>query len=1476
MRRNDSEAESPVGEPPVPVIPGHNPPALFSVSIMDLIEKLESRLTGPLKAYYFANQERIQKALFKALKAKKNELREKRVARKTTGSLALVANEPVSTYPSVQAAKDAVVGMVADLAALPPPLPEPFNDDAGFSMATNGPLRAFLARVAGDYATDQDYLYAARLLITHSKTQLPRQAVMGAVRTLEDYLKPGRLTKPNAKKPDEQDFHIYSRVKLSRGSVPLTKTGSLNWTYDPKTGYLSLSTKTLDLFAARDAINEAGGNAVPRAEEKGGYKHWYLDISIKEVPLLIDYLRDQYPDAADRLHTSWEGWTEQAAKAPEPRQIKKTAKQSAKLPRPATGKATGDLRQGEYYAPEQKYPAFSWEVTPAGVVVGLTTRDRFQKRGGLPGESLSALYSFTSYFNRYGKRLTVDKFKVLIPTTPTQLAVFMQEWREGAESEGELKEIPAVFNYLPALSEAWEKAGLDAQVQLSPGQIVTPQGIEKDVYTVKAPRRLVSENMQTVDLSTITPKIHSTWEELVRGDNKQIVRDLSFVYQWSRLLPKEDGDVEMIRTKGGDTREQSQSRIRSSGFKGETPLPSWGRSIDTIAAVAKELTEPSFSVCRGVFVVPTSLVDTNFIPTLGAAWGVRSLSAATEATKSKVVVIGTDNVSEICGWFLYARYRTNVQGNKIVDKETGQYQKEIILNYYSANLAQTGWGDDAQELMPGWAKRVDLKEKLQYQPFPVAVILGEIRAGFAPRLTRALDLSNEFVLSYTMRIALLSEYMLNCPKAFPVATAAKLSDIPQPERTQIENMYDWNKMQYLNKDYPGGPKLMGLMEYQKIGAAYVWLRGGRALIGDAMGLGKTVQAITAVRMKAPQTLPAVIVCPSSVLYNWATEIERWYPGANVFVGTAAILGRLGDGELTDGERNADFIILGWSSTSTYGPRYYDRIKTLIVDESHYGKKFDSVRSIGARELAYRAEYSIVMSGTALDNAKLEELWPQLSMVDPIAFGEALDGEGYYKYTNNFVPSEKNTNFRGNIPTLDTVDNLRKRLSVMLRCYMVRRLKNQVPLGLGEKTRVYREVMLTPAQRKIYDTEIAKVLEVVIQKIREKRIDAALKFIKDGNGKITVYQATEMANELEYNPKKIAGTAFVVYLIARQAVAKVKTPFAIETIVTRLKEYPNDPVVVFVEFDANMELIKEALDNRNIPYVFIDGSVSPLERRRRVEAFQKDRDNSKVKVFIGTRAAREGITLTRANYTLFVDRWYVPAWEEQAEDRTYRYTQNRDVTIEFLVVKDTIDEQLNALIERKRQIIGDVVGEDKFEELEEKGDKVVDEEYAGDLMETLRANIEGLSGLTEEDTIIDEQMVRDAAAKDDDFSDKGVEAVRDPGTRAFKQKEMYDYVKKVGGSASYITLDEAGYNKTMISAGIKAGYFKSVTIPRVLKNSGKARTNGLYEPGTPAPLTLADIPKFKIQPGQMKLHRIVGHKVAANPRRVTALIPKRRR
>ena len=1480
MRRNDGETESAV-EAPIMLPPGHKP-GLLRVSIVDLIERLEARLTGPLRAYYNANQEKIQKFMFSLLKKKKVKLLEDRALSKTTGSTYLIAKEPVYTFPDVESAKEAVLGMVADLASLPPPLPEPFNDDVGFSMATNGALRAFLARVSQGYVEDKDYLHAARLLITHSKTQLPRAAVMGAVRTLEEYLKPERVTPPGAKKPQPEDYQIYQRERLARGSVPLTQTATLSWTYSPKTGYLSLSTKTLDFKKVRDAINGWGANAkITVTQNRAGYNQYFLDLSIKEVPLLVRYLRSEYPEAADRLQTSWEGWTEQIAQAPAPQAVKKTAQPSTSLPDPGWGKFTGELNRGEYYAPDpkvvesggsrnisQKFPAFSWEVTPAGVLVGLTTRDRVEREGGLPGESISALYSFARYFKAYGKNLKVEDYKVLVPTTPTHLAGFLQEWFQRTGRADDLKEIPFFFDFaLPALAEAWKGSSVDSLVQLKPNQVLVPQGFEV-LYEAKPARYLVGGTAELTDLRPLQPELHKTWAELVSGNNKQVVRDLAFAYEWSRLIAAGDDKPEEFRTATGMTIVQDASKIKSMGFKGETPLPTDTRIIDMIATIAKEIPEPSYSACRGVFVVPTKMAgQADLLSDLGFAWDVRSLQNATEATKSKIVVIGTDNPSEICGWFLFIRYKTNPEGKRISDGK-GNDVREAVLMYYSANLYQEGLEDSLR-----YTDRIGLIKRDYTRPFPVPVATGRVLAQWTPRLCRLLDLAGEFVLSYTMRIAFLSDYMLNCPEVFPMASAASFADLPRNERAQIEGMFDWNKVQYLNKDYPGGPKMMGLMDYQKIGAAYVWMRGGRALIGDAMGLGKTVQAITAVRMKAPQTLPAVVVCPSSVLYNWADEIERWYPQASVFIADPKKKLQERDG-LTDEERKADFIILGWSGAKRLGPRYYDRIKTLIVDESHYGKKFSSVRSIAVRALSYQAEYAIVMSGTALDNAKLEELWPQLSMVDPEVFGEEVDSGGYYQYRDNFVPNEKSVQFRGTIATFDSVDNLRRRLNQTLRCYMIRRLKNQVPLGLGEKKRLYLEVMLSPAQKAAYRGEMAGVLQIVIKSIQKRRIEAALKFLKDGQGKITVYQATEAANAIEkLDPQKIAKVAFVIYAIARQAVAKIKVPFAIERIVTHLQEQPNDPVVVFVEFDANMQLIQEALDARGIPYVFIDGSVSALERRRRVQMFQQ----GKAKVFLGTRAAREGITLTRANYTLFVDRWFVPAWEEQAEDRTYRYTQTRDVTIEFLVAKETIDEQINALIERKREIISAVVGEDEFEEIEEKADKEVADEYSSSVMEVLQANIEGLKELSVKDTIIDEQMVRDAAAADPAFADPAVEAAQDPGTRRFKMKEIWDYVKGQGG-VTFAQLEEEGYTSANIKAGIQGGYLTEVTRPRVLKNNGRARTNGLYDPEYLPSFTLKDVPKvmFKIQPGQFKVRRMVERKVTENPRRVTALISKRYR
>jgi hypothetical protein len=195
-----------------------------------------------------------------------------------------------------------------------------------------------------------------------------------------------------------------------------------------------------------------------------------------------------------------------------------------------------------------------------------------------------------------------------------------------------------------------------------------------------------------------------------------------------------------------------------------------------------------------------------------------------------------------------------------------------------------------------------------------------------------------------------------------------------------------------------------------------------------------------------------------------------------------------------------------------------------------------------------------------------------------------------------------------------------------------------------------------------------------------------------------------------------------------------------------------------------------------------------------------------------------------------------------------------VIIEYLIVKDTIDEKINELIERKRKIISDVVGEDKFEELEDKTDEAVEEEYSADIMQTLKKGIEALKELTTADTFIDEEMVRNAAAQNSDFTVDGVQAVADPGTRRFKAREVWLYVQGQGGVVTEEDMLENGFTKPQIKGAVEAGALRYVEIPRVLKNSGRRRHNPADAPYLPV-LTLASMPRFTVKPGQMRVRKI---------------------
>jgi SNF2 family DNA or RNA helicase len=231
--------------------------------------------------------------------------------------------------------------------------------------------------------------------------------------------------------------------------------------------------------------------------------------------------------------------------------------------------------------------------------------------------------------------------------------------------------------------------------------------------------------------------------------------------------------------------------------------------------------------------------------------------------------------------------------------------------------------------------------------------------------------------------------------------------------------------------------------------------------------------------------------------------------------------------------------------------------------------------------------------------------------------------------------------------------------------MLRRLLEDVAPDIPSKRRIILEAAVPDEIRNEYkevENIYAEWLQEYLPKIMDNELD--------------IEAAAERATNSE-------GLSKLSYL--RRVIGRGKVPGAAAWI--RQKMQKKEPVVVFGQYVDVLDLLGQCLSKLGIPYVRLDGTTTLEQRQAAVEAFQK----GKIDVFIGSQAAREGITLTRAAHLLFLERWWTPASEEQAEDRIRRIGQTRTTSIWYLHAEDTIDDRINEIVERKRALVARHIG-----------------------------------------------------------------------------------------------------------------------------------------------------------------------------------------
>lgn len=446
-----------------------------------------------------------------------------------------------------------------------------------------------------------------------------------------------------------------------------------------------------------------------------------------------------------------------------------------------------------------------------------------------------------------------------------------------------------------------------------------------------------------------------------------------------------------------------------------------------------------------------------------------------------------------------------------------------------------------------------------------------------------------------------------------------------------------------------------LYDYQKVGVEFLSLSGGKAIIADPPGVGKTAQALGySVFRKFERIL---VVCPATVKYSWESEVEKWTSFSSVVIGADTDVSRI-DPSIRVWIVNYDLLTPRKRKDADTGRlvpnddrlRQFSKIRfdMLVLDEAHYIKTPSAGRTKAIRLLSRQIPEVVMLTGTPLLSRPVE-LFSLLNIIDPVTW------DNYYAYTRRYCAG-KQTFFGYDVSGASNVDELHQRI----RRYFLRRQKSEVLAELPSKNHIYTPVKMDDKTERLY---------------HEAELDLA-RYLKLHKGKAN----KEIAQTLR--AEKLAKLNVLRQLCSR---GKIETASDIINAIINAGE----KVVVFSSFVETLETLKEWLTARKIKSVMIHGGVADEDRKKAVQDFQND---PSVSVFLGgIKSAGVGITLTAATNVLFVDYSWNPADHQQGEDRIHRPGATAEsVNIYQLSAKGTIDNKLESILQHKRKIFDRVI------------------------------------------------------------------------------------------------------------------------------------------------------------------------------------------
>ena len=457
---------------------------------------------------------------------------------------------------------------------------------------------------------------------------------------------------------------------------------------------------------------------------------------------------------------------------------------------------------------------------------------------------------------------------------------------------------------------------------------------------------------------------------------------------------------------------------------------------------------------------------------------------------------------------------------------------------------------------------------------------------------------------------------------------------------------------HIQEEKPSSQLKGTLRKYQLDGLSWLmFLKNNHfgGILADDMGLGKTIQTLAFLQLakakKVKNKPPFLLIAPTSLLFNWQQEIEKFTPNLSYTIHS-------GGRRVKDPAKFSKFDLV----ITTYGLIRNDfelfsemDFDIIIIDESQNIKNYRSKTAQQINKL--KASCRIALTGTPIENS-IKDLWSQMNFLNPGLLGSLRQFEEVF-----VKPIEK-------IQERDKAIELQR----ITKPFILRRTKDEVAKELPPITEKVILCDMSKEQAKIYEEVKSEYRNSILKVVDEQGINKS---------KLSVLQGLTKLRQIANHPKLVD---------SEYKGSSGKHEMLLEHISTALEE--NHKVLVFSQYVTYIKIIEQELVAKGFSFLKLTGSTSKKARADYVNQFQSDES---ISVFlISLKAGGTGLNLTAADYVFLVDPWWNPAAEAQARDRTHRIGQANNVFSYKFISKDTVEEKIVKLQKRKESYSKDII------------------------------------------------------------------------------------------------------------------------------------------------------------------------------------------